>query len=37
VHELLRSHLAIGNIRRQVLAPFDRFDYLLTPTIAVSP
>jgi aspartyl-tRNA(Asn)/glutamyl-tRNA(Gln) amidotransferase subunit A len=33
----MRSHLAIGNIRRQVLAPFDRFDYLLTPTMAVSP
>lgn len=34
---LMRSQLAISAIRRRVLAPFERRDFLLSPTMAVLP
>ncbi len=37
VLELMRSQVAIGMIRRQTLAPFERCEYLLSPTMAVLP
>ena len=37
VTQLMRSHVAIGAIRRQVVAPCRRCDYLLSPTMAVLP
>jgi aspartyl-tRNA(Asn)/glutamyl-tRNA(Gln) amidotransferase subunit A len=37
VVELMRSQVAIGTIRRQTLDPFERCEYLLSPTMAVLP